>query len=60
MLEWLNEAHRVMQGFTSLENLSYIIVANNQIQFILEKPKRIGWDLLKVANILNTLLSIAI
>ena len=60
MLEWLNEAYRVMQGFTSLENLSYIIVANNQIQFILEKPKRIGWDFLKVANILNTLLSIAI
>jgi len=31
-----------MQGFTSSENLSYIIVANNQIQSILGKPKRIG------------------
>ena len=61
ILEQLNKVFRVIQSFISLGKPKYVLW-NLVIKYnpSLEKPKRTKSDFLKMANVLNTLLSIAI
>ena len=61
ILEQLNKVFRVIQSFMSLGKPKYVLW-NLVIKYnpSLEKPKRTKSDFLKMANVLNTLLSIAI